>query len=122
MVNERIHRLLQCIQNDSNSEQKMRLVGRLVKQSVKYVEVVTEHSYQLQACGIQNSVDYPDSDLAEIDNRRSKTHDSLIALITAVNRLCEHYGIEPIYGGGDQRREMGDFALELVNAYFRIRV
>lgn len=109
MVNERILRLLQCIQNDSDSQQKMGLVDRLVRQSIKYVEIVTEHSHQLQACGIQNSGYHSDSDLVEVDNRRSKIHDSLIALITAVNRLCEHYGIEPIYGGGDQRREMGDF-------------
>ncbi|WP_276661813.1 hypothetical protein [Syntrophomonas wolfei] len=122
MANERILRLLQCIQNDSDPQQKMGLVDRLVRQSIKYVEVVTEHSYQLQACGILNRVYHSDSDLAEIDNRRSKIHDSLITLITAVNRLCEHYGIEPLYGGGHQRREMGDFALELVKAYFQIRV
>jgi hypothetical protein len=121
VVNDRMLRLLQCIQDDdSNREHKMGLVYRLVRQSVKYVDVVTEHSYQVQVFGMQNSMGY--SDLEDIDNRRSKTHDSLIALIAAVNRLCEHYGIAALYDGDDERKQKGDFALELVSAYFQTRV
>jgi hypothetical protein len=121
MVNERILRLLQCIQNDSNPERKKGLVDRLVRQSIKYVEVVAEQSYQLQFFGI-DGVDHSNSDLTAIDNRRSQSHNSLIAQISAVNRLCEHYGIEAIYDGDDKRRAKGDFALELVTAYFQTRV
>jgi hypothetical protein len=36
--------------------------------------------------------------------------------------MSEKYGLEPIYKGGETRRDKGDFALELVNDYFQDRI
>ena len=50
--------------------------------------------------------------LVEIDNSRSRIHDSLIAQIQIVNRLFDKYGLEPLYQGGESRNEKGRLCCE----------
>lgn len=87
-----------------------------MEQCIKYVEIVVQQgvAMYLDAGKLE--------ELAEIDRRRTGIHNSLIAKIAAVNRLCEGYGVEKVYNGGDHRREKGDFAERLVAAYFADRV
>lgn len=61
-------------------------------------------------------------EITRLDASRSRTHDALISQVNAVNRLCECVGVEKIYTGGEDRREYGDFAMELVNAIFGERL
>lgn len=55
------------------------------------------------------------------DRQRSICHNAFIDRTNLINRMCAAYHLEPLYTGGEARREYGDFALELVSAMFRSR-
>ena len=52
------------------------------------------------------------------DRARSISHDAFISSVNVVNRICDKYSIPHIYTGGTERREYGDFAIELVTEIF----
>lgn len=103
-------------QDDGLRERKMDLIKNLVTAAVKYVDVCVNQTATLQSGIIDNKV------FEEIDVRRSRAHDSLIAQIGIINRLCDKYDIAAIYEGPDDRRSKGDFALDLVRSYFQDRI
>ena len=92
------------------------LINNLVKAAAKYVDIVVQ-----QGISIQLGEDDP-STLEHLDSRRSRAHDSLIAQINIVNRLCTKYRVSHLYKGSDDRRSQGDFALEIISEYFRERL
>ena len=59
---------------------------------------------------------------ADLDRRRSICHDSLISSVDSCNRACVRAGAPSIYTGGTERRDYGDYALQLVEALFDERV
>lgn len=56
--------------------------------------------------------------VTRLDRGRKYAHDSLIASIRLVNRLCGVYGVDIVYTGPDERIPMADFAMEVVKEYF----
>jgi hypothetical protein len=107
--------------DEAIKKRKIVLIANLLESAQKYIGIVVKQGFLLQVHEGANGRDILE-ELAVLDKSRSRTHDSLIHQIAIVNRLCEKYGLEPIYKGGDARRDKGDFALELVNDYFRERI
>lgn len=95
MYREKIINLIEVLQKQDNADQKIAMVYRLLETAGRYVTVVCEHMWKAN---------------------------SLISLIKSVNRLCENNGLPRLYEGADERRQMGDFAFELVEEYFRNRI
>lgn len=124
-IKQRMKILMQAIDGDTAKEaikvRKKLMVKKLLENCLKYVDVVVVQGLELQlddGASDQQRL----QELTSIDQNRSRTHDSLISLITAVNRMCVQYEIAPIYQGGQNRRDIGDFALDIVGEYFRDRI
>ena len=56
-----------------------------------------------------------------MDTGRRYAHDAAIASINMLDRICDKHGVEPIYGGSQDRTEIGDFCGKIVNEYFEGR-
>ena len=121
MHKKKIVKLIETLQTQDNAQQKIAMVYRLLETANRYVAAVTEHTWKLQMQIWDNSVEHS-QEVAEIDKKRTQVHNSLISLINSVNRLCENNSLPRLYDGEDERRQMGDFALELVETYFRDRI
>ena len=52
------------------------------------------------------------------DRTRSNDHNTFIDSVKRVNAICDAHGVPHVYNGSDQRREYGDFAMELVAEIF----
>lgn len=125
-IKHKINTLLQAIDSEIGVEEvlknrKRNQVKKLSEIAVKYLEIVVKQGIAIQIDGSSGDRDNIE-ELGSIDQSRSRIHDSLIGQIAIVNRLCENYGLDQIYGGGDARRDKGDFAMELINDYFRNRI
>lgn len=56
--------------------------------------------------------------IEETDKKRTVAHNTFISTTNLVNRIAEREGFEPVYAGGTERREYGDFAGVLVKEIF----
>ncbi|HEX3012332.1 MAG TPA: DUF3232 domain-containing protein [Syntrophomonadaceae bacterium] len=125
-MNEKIQQLLNAIEQDRSisaeiKERKKVHVISLVEKAVLYVEKVVKQSAQIQMTAGQQDRDTMET-LAKMDASRSIAHDSFIAEINIVNRFCAEYSINAVYEGKNERRQQGDFALQLVTQYFCDRI
>ena len=55
------------------------------------------------------------------DRTRSNDHNAFISSVDAVNKICDAHGVPHVYTGGADRRDYGDFAMELVSDIFANR-
>jgi hypothetical protein len=102
-------------------KREIALIANLIESSQKYIGIVVRQGLLLQVNEGSSDRDALE-ELANMDRSRSRIHDSLIKQIAILNRMCEKYGLQAIYKGGETRRDKGDFALELVNDYFQDRI
>jgi hypothetical protein len=124
-IKQRVSSLIKAIDADKSEEtlkiRKKLMIKNLLESSLKYVDIVVIQGVEIQLDdGASNQQRL--QELASIDQNRSRTHDSLISVINAVNRMCVHYEVAPIYQGKENRRDIGDFALEIVGEYFGDRL
>lgn len=56
-----------------------------------------------------------------LDTERRHAHEAAIASINMIDRICVKCGVEPVYGGSQDRVEIGDFCGKIVNEYFEGR-
>lgn len=124
-IKQRVESLIEAIESDKSEEKikvrKKLMIKNLLESSLKYVHIVVIQGVEMQlddGAGNRQRL----QELASIDENRSRTHDSLISVLNAVNRMCAHYELAPIYQGKDNRRDIGDFALEIMEEYFRERL
>jgi len=115
MLIEQIEALANILIKEEHGLKKVEMLHKLITQSCEYIAIVTEHTWALRRADDQEKI-------SQLDNSRTITHNSFIATINAANRWCTERGLPPIYKGENDRRQMGDFALELVNEYFKARV
>lgn len=60
--------------------------------------------------------------VSEMDKQRSTAHNSLISSVAIVNRLCRIADLPPLFPGNiDNRIEVAEFAMKLVNEMFQHR-
>ena len=57
----------------------------------------------------------------ELDTTRRTAHEAAISYANILDRVCEKVGVEPVYGGSQDRVEIGDFCGSIVNEYFEGR-
>ena len=119
-ISERVNALLGVLNNSITREQEIALVNRFVSQCLKYLDIVVNQVFVSQLLLHNDSLECR-QELARMDEKRSRIHDSLIAQLGAVNRLCSKYEVEPLYEGSKDRREIGNFAMELIYEYFQAR-
>jgi hypothetical protein len=103
-----------------NRNQESTLVQRFIAQCLKYQEIVVNQVLASQLLFDDDSLEIR-QEIARVDENRFRIHDSLIAQLNAVNRLCSKYGVKPLYEGSEDRREKGDFALETITENFKAR-
>jgi hypothetical protein len=113
-IKDQINALLQAIDAQGGPAREKEVIGNLVAQASKYIDIVVKQGFTAQAGESQE-------ELIRIDQSRTRAHNSLISQIDIVNRLCEKYGLEPVYNGPDERRIKGDWAVDMINEYFRAR-
>lgn len=56
-----------------------------------------------------------------LDTARRNAHEAAIASINMIDRICDKYGVEKVYGGSQERTDIGDFCGKIVNEYFEGR-
>ena len=56
-----------------------------------------------------------------MDISRRNAHEAAIASINMIDRICDKCGVEKVYGGSQDRVEIGDFCGKIVNEYFEGR-
>jgi hypothetical protein len=100
---------------------KKLMIKNLIESSLKYIQIVVIQGVEMQ---LDDGAGAPQrlQELAFIDQNRSRTHDRFISEINAINRMCTQYELAPIYQGKEYRRDIGDFALEIVEEYFGDRL
>jgi hypothetical protein len=54
----------------------------------------------------------------ELDTSRRNAHEAAIASANMIDRICNKFGVEPVYGGSQDRIEIGDFCGVIVSEYF----
>lgn len=113
-IKDQLNVLIQAIDAQSGPAREKEIIGNLVAQASKYIEIVVKQGFAAQAGQSQE-------ELIRIDQSRSRAHNSLISQIDIINRLCEKYGLEPVYTGLDERRAKGDWAMKMVLDYFDTR-
>jgi hypothetical protein len=59
--------------------------------------------------------------IVELDRNRKIAHDSLIANVRLLNKLCSLYDTDPIYTGSESRIEIADFAKSVVDEMYDTR-
>lgn len=83
----------------------------------KYVAAVT-----VMECASRNYAGRTGTEKREeverTDKARTVAHNAFISAVDIVNRIAERNGVDPIYAGGPERRQYGDFAFEIVKEIF----
>lgn len=86
----------------------------------EYVSAVTAMETKILNFAGRDQQDFREA-VAEYDRARTAAHNALISSVDIVNRICAMCGQPPIYTGGSERREYGDFAFALVREIFEAR-
>ena len=96
------------------------MIKRMIHNAAEYVRAVV--IMETAACNIAG-LDAAEAREAKESTDRARTlaHDAFISSVNSVNRICERRGVPPIYDGGCERREYGDFAIALVDEIFTKR-
>ena len=96
------------------------IIEEMVINAANYVQAVVVMEAKAKNFAGRQGSEMRDA-VSTSDSARSKIHNSLIARVNAVNRICSAYGLELIYTAGDERRRYGDFAFALTEEIFRNR-
>ena len=121
MYREKINLFLDTISKTPDSD-FVSLVEDLVSAAAEYVRrVVIKEAASVVGKFNKEGAEYRDN-CQRLDESRSDAHNSLIATVKAINRLCRIYDIPVIFAGDEQKRvEIADFAQQLVDEYFSTR-
>lgn len=105
---------------DLCNEIERSMIKRMIHNAAEYVRAVV--IMETAACNVAG-LDAAEAREAKesTDRARSLAHDAFISSVNSVNRICERRGVPPIYDGGCERREYGDFAIALVDEIFTKR-
>lgn len=111
------------IQTLSNDKVFVELIQQMIIDATRYIQSVIEHESQKNTGRYILDPDEYRQHIADLDKSRSTRHNSLIASVAVVNRLCTKSGFDPIYKGNPEDRvAIGDFAFELVAGIFSNRI
>lgn len=120
MYREKIDLIVRTCKDDEDVMSRLKAV---IDSAASYVEKVSIlEGTIITASSLYSNVDYRNR-VEKDDSDRSFAHDSLINNIKILNRYLEQmYKIEKLYIGDiEVRREVGDFAGELIHELFTTR-
>jgi hypothetical protein len=124
MYKERMSNLLNAIdqQNPVGSPLRSMLFDAVesgIKNFVDYVNAV--YNMETRVAIAKFRADSPaeyQGIVNELDTGRRYAHEAAIASINMIDRICDKLGVEPVYGGSQDRTEIGDFCGKIVGEYF----
>jgi hypothetical protein len=127
MYKERVSNLLSAINEQNPADSSLRkmcfdMVEKGLHSFVDYVNAVYSMETRMRIARFH--IDDPSEYQAlvkELDTARRTAHEAAISYINILDRMCEKVGVEPIYGGSQDRVEIGDFCGSIVNEYFEGR-
>lgn len=110
-----------------------RLINRAEKEDIELVEQALEscNRYVRSVVNMENAIgvarfrmeasEYR-AYIQQLDYSRKINHNATIVNVKLLNRLCDLYGVEPVYEGDvDNRKEVAAFAFRVVQDYFEGR-
>lgn len=119
MYREKLDTIIAVLKDD---EDALDIIKAVIENAVAYVEKVTVLEGILLTARYISSMDDYRSKVESADSDRSLAHNALINKITILNRLCEQNDLPKLYEGDlGIRRDIGEFAGELVNELFVTR-
>lgn len=96
------------------------MIEEMVINAADYVQAVVAMEAKAKNFAGRQGSEMRDA-VSTSDSTRSKIHNSLIARVNAVNRICTAHDLDLIYTGDSERRHYGDFAFALTEEIFRNR-
>ena len=122
MYREKINEFINSV-SKSNDIDALDLINDVIDSATEYIKRVNN----LEAARMTAKITSEPAEYREIiqklDRLRSSAHNSLIANVKALNRLCRAMGIILIYEGDEEKRiEIAEFARELTDEIFDSRV
>ena len=123
MIKEKIETLVAKIKmnNDEGIERKLSYVQGVVDAATDYVRAIITMETRIKILQFRLDPEDYRSAVEQMDRARRSAHDSFIAKLTVVNRLCSQLEIDPVYDGPDYREDKGEFAFTIVEE-FKINV
>ena len=127
MYKERVSKLMSAIDQQNPVGSSLRgmcfdMVESGLRSFVDYVNAVYSMETRMAVARfhIDDPAEYRDL-VKELDSARRTAHDAAIASINIMDRMCGSVGTEPIYGGSQERIDIGDFCGHIVSEYFEGR-
>lgn len=102
-----------------NSAERLR-IAMMLNNAAEYVRSVVVMEVVAAKIKDLDTEDFKDQ-RESTDRTRSNCHNIFIDSVNRVNEICDKHGVSRIYTGGSERRDYGDFAMELVSDIFANR-
>lgn len=124
MYKERISTLLREInQQNTDDPELQELMFGLVEDGlgsfVRYVNCVYNMESMITIARFRaNDTQEFQQRVQDLDSSRRTAHEAAISSINAIDRLCGRLEVEPVYGGSQDRNDIGDFCGAIVDEYF----
>jgi succinate dehydrogenase/fumarate reductase-like Fe-S protein len=100
---------------------EVELVRDMIINCGAYIQKVNVLEAQVITRAVDNPEDYRQL-VSEMDKQRSTAHNALISSVAIINRLCKTVDMPPLFPGNiDNRIEVAEFAMKLVNEMFQHR-
>lgn len=96
-------------------------VEDFIKDCGAYVDKVTAMEGAMTSARFRLEGDKYKEYIVRLDRNRKYAHDSLIASVRLMNRLCGVYGVAQLYRGSDDRILVAEFAMQVVENFFKER-
>ena len=105
----------------SNEHGDIEIVDDALTDVRRYVEVVDTTEQQIMLASVRFDGEEYREMITRYDTARRQAHESAIAATNLLNRISSLYGCKTIYRGGEDRLEVADFCLEVVETIFKKR-
>lgn len=118
---KRIDKLINVVRNNTED---LSLVESSLKTFPDYIDSIIKMEVGIKMARIRaNSQEELVEEIQRLDRNRHYCHNSAIMSAKVLNRLCDMYGVEKIYKGDvDCRQQVADFAKEIVDTHYIIRL
>lgn len=108
--------------NEEMGKMKSKFVADCVGSLSEYVKSVDVGETQIKLAYARLDGEALRDTVESVDRARRMAHEAAISRTTGLNRMCAMSGLEPIFKGSvDDRYQVADFAMEVVQMLFANR-
>lgn len=114
---ERVQELLKRVEKQDAElvEQALESCNRYINSIVNMENAIGVARFRMEAAEYREYIQ-------QLDRSRKINHNATIVNVKILNRLCDLYGVKPVYEGDlDNRKEVAAFAFRVVQDYFEER-